>query len=136
MIDHQLYFKNRLHYTKEKLIIETLEELSDCYDKVIVPENFFSDGSSLPKVIWRFFPVFGKYLKAAIIHDFIYAVRLEPFTRLQADKLFYLQMLHDKTSKPLAYLFFILVRLFGKSRWEMRTSEKMVNAQLLTPTQK
>lgn len=36
---------------------------------VQVPCGFKSDGASVPKILWNVYPPFGKYLEAAIIHD-------------------------------------------------------------------
>ena len=42
--------------------------------EVIVPKGFKSDGASIPRVIWSWLPPFGKYLNAAIIHDYYYSL--------------------------------------------------------------
>jgi len=38
-------------------------------DDVCVPAGFTSDGASVPRALWRIYPPFGKYLEAAVIHD-------------------------------------------------------------------
>ena len=43
------------------------KQLRDC---VCVPSGFQSDGASVPKFLWDRMPPFGKYLEAAIVHDF------------------------------------------------------------------
>jgi len=42
---------------------------SDIAGYIIVPVGFASDGASVPRFLWSAFPPFGKYLKAAIVHD-------------------------------------------------------------------
>lgn len=42
--------------------------------EVIVQKGFKSDGASVPHVFWSRFPPFGKYLEAAIIHDYYYTL--------------------------------------------------------------
>ena len=36
---------------------------------VLVPEGFISDGASVPRCLWSIYPPFGKYLEAAVVHD-------------------------------------------------------------------
>jgi hypothetical protein len=39
---------------------------------IIVPSGFGSDGASVPQIFWNIYPPFGKYLEAAVIHDYFY----------------------------------------------------------------
>lgn len=39
--------------------------------EIVVPESFVSDGASVPRLLWALFPPFGRYLEAAIIHDWL-----------------------------------------------------------------
>jgi len=39
---------------------------------VNVPAGFHTDLASTPRILWNIFPPFGKYEKAAIIHDYLY----------------------------------------------------------------
>ena len=39
--------------------------------EIVVPEDFVSDGASVPQIFWSLFPPFGKYLEAAIVHDWL-----------------------------------------------------------------
>lgn len=43
---------------------------SDYCDKVCIPAGFVSDGASVPRALWRLYPPFGKYLEAAVVHDY------------------------------------------------------------------
>ena len=42
---------------------------SEHCDDVCIPAGFASDGASVPKFLWRIYPPFGKYLEAAVVHD-------------------------------------------------------------------
>ena len=35
-----------------------------------VPTGFESDGTSIPRVLWALLPAWGKYSRAAVMHDF------------------------------------------------------------------
>jgi len=61
---------------------------SETIGRFIVPLGFISDGASVPRWFWSIFPPFGKYLEAAVAHDYIYAEAYHKFTKEQADTLF------------------------------------------------
>ena len=39
---------------------------------ITVPVGTTSDGASTPRIMWRVIPPFGKYWKAAFLHDYLY----------------------------------------------------------------
>ena len=51
-----------------------------------VPKGFITDGASVPRIFWPVFPPFGPWLKAAILHDWLYATG--KVSRKEADRLF------------------------------------------------
>ena len=56
-------------------LLGKLEYYSEILNSVVtVPEGFLSDGASVPRIFWTRFPPFGKYLEAAIIHDYYYTL--------------------------------------------------------------
>ena len=54
-----------------------------------VPDNFLTDGASVPRVFWSIFSPFGSYFPAALIHDYLYS-KVSPFhiDREMADLIF------------------------------------------------
>jgi len=38
---------------------------------VQVPARFVSDGASVPRILWMFFPPIGLYFYAALVHDYL-----------------------------------------------------------------
>ena len=56
-------------FTRVAILDRDLCYESDIAGKVIVPAGFASDGASVPRFLWSMFPPFGKYLEAAIVHD-------------------------------------------------------------------
>lgn len=45
----------------------------DASCKVIIPKGFETDFASVPRLFWIFFPPSsGKYVQAAVIHDYLY----------------------------------------------------------------
>lgn len=55
------------------------------FGTLVVPAGFKTDLASIPRFFWRILPPFGKYDKAAVVHDFLYQVAPFDFTRKQAD---------------------------------------------------
>lgn len=55
---------------------------------IVVPKGYRSDGASVPRGLWNLFPVNGRYLPAAIVHDYIYTDMCSVFTKKQADQIF------------------------------------------------
>jgi hypothetical protein len=53
-------------------------------DTVQVPVLFMTDFASVPRPFWSFFPPWGKYGNAAVIHDFGYATQTRKKWRVDA----------------------------------------------------
>jgi len=71
---------------------------SDPAELIIVPAGFVTDLTSVPRAVWSFYPPDGPWVKAAVIHDFLYYTkgtgdwhgrvgisRPLPYTRKEAD---------------------------------------------------
>ena len=48
----------------------------DDYPNIIIYKGFESDGASVPRVFWPFFPPSGQYLGAAIVHDWLCVTKI------------------------------------------------------------
>lgn len=82
-----------------------------------VPRGFISDGASVPQAFWSVFPPFGKYLEAAVVHDYIYVSLCEWFTKEQADMVFKELLEVLRVSKLKRNTMFHFVSIFGKGNW-------------------
>ncbi len=56
------------------------------HDLFVVPSGFVTDFASVPRVLWSLIPTYGRYTKAAVLHD--YLVRERAISRCDADGLF------------------------------------------------
>lgn len=60
--------------------------------RIQVPSGFRMDLASIPRVLTWLFPVHGRYTRAAVVHDWLYAnkgiVPAGIFLRADADKIF------------------------------------------------
>ncbi|MFN3513442.1 MAG: DUF1353 domain-containing protein [Phenylobacterium sp.] len=55
-------------------------------DTIIVPPGFITDFTSIPRPLWRIEPPTGPSMKAAVVHDWLYASMHRP--RAEADAIF------------------------------------------------
>lgn len=66
-------------------------------------------------LVWVFFPPWGEYNNAAILHDFLYAT--QPVTRKEADVLFFVDSVESGEKIERAYAMYRALRLFGWIAW-------------------
>ena len=85
---------------------------------VTVPIHFKTDFASTPRFLWAFFPPYGKYTEAAVLHDYLYAQKL--FERAKCDEIFYYAMLQLGVPKWKAVLMYKSVRLFGQKAYSKK----------------
>jgi len=84
-------------------------------DYINVYQGFVTDFASVPWFLWTFLPSWGRYGKAAVLHDFIYQTHSR--TRKEADDIFYEAMLVGGTKIWKAKLMYWGVRIFGWMAW-------------------
>jgi len=41
---------------------------------IVVPKDFISDGATIPRFLWPKFPPDGPWLRASVIHDYLYSI--------------------------------------------------------------
>jgi hypothetical protein len=80
-------------------------------DSVCVPAGFVTDYASIPQVLWTLAPKWGKYGKAAIVHDYLYSTHEK--SRKEADDIFYDAMIVLGVPKWKAKTMYRAVRWFG-----------------------
>jgi hypothetical protein len=85
-------------------------------DIITVPAGFVTDLASIPRVLWSLLPPHGRYAKAAIIHDWLYATGIGG--REYADNVFLEAMEVLGVPKLKRYPMFWAVRLFGQKNYK------------------
>ena len=96
-----------------------------------VPVGFRTDGASIPRLLQGLLPAWGRWSRAAIIHDYLcraidderpvlaYDWRVSPYgygiapvigTRRQADAIFHEALIVCGVSRPLAFIMWLAVR--------------------------
>lgn len=103
---------------------------------VTIPQGFLTDGASVPRMFWTFFPSWGKYGQAACVHDFLceYLIisdngKIRNITRVECDKIFLklmTEMQIGKTKRLLMYWGVSMFRIFAKVKSPSITAQKVV----------
>ncbi len=96
-----------------------------------VPAGFITDFATIPKLFLWWLPYWAKYNKAAPLHDQLYEIGEimgRSITRKEADDIFYEAMFvdfrHHKFGKVVAFLEYIVVRLFAFWAWKHHNKRK------------
>ena len=88
---------------------------SGCRETFSVPAGFHTDFASTPRFLWWWLPPFGRYLQAAVLHDYLYSSK--PIPRKDADRIFFRVMVEARTRVWRAGLMYLAVRWFGWKAW-------------------
>ena len=97
-------------YSKDKFIVVNEYE----YDKWVVPDGYITDGASVPRVFWSFFPPNRpEYLSAAVLHDYLTDLaQIGQITFKEADDAFKKALCELGVSKYKIALLYLGVRLY------------------------
>lgn len=99
---------------------------------ITVPKGFQTDLASVPRVLWVFFPPFGKYTRAAIIHDYLYSELNDTgINRYWADKIFYHIMQELRVAGYKRASMYRAVRLFGEPAWKKKLKNEGYTEQAI-----
>ena len=80
---------------------------------ILVPKGFITNFASVPRFFWSIIPPWGKYGKAAVIHDYLYYTK--KYTRKRADEIFLEGMEVLGVSLWKRQVMYWAVRIFAKS---------------------
>ena len=94
-------------------------------DTVSVPPKFMTDFASVPRLLWVFFPQWGKYGNAAVIHDWGYWSKER--SKEETDRIFLEGMEVLGVGAVKRYLMYYAVRLFGWFAWHSAGRRKARN---------
>ena len=81
-----------------------------------VPIGTHTDFASIPRPLWAFFPRWGKYGNAAVIHDWLYWRQVR--TREESDKIFLEGMEVLEVPSWKRHTIYFVVRWFGWFAWQ------------------
>ena len=88
------------------------------YD-IKVFRGFITDGASVPKSLQWLYSPYGPYIKAAVIHDYLYSTyNSTGINRTLADKIFRHIMKETGVDNRTRRKFYIAVKYFGETSWK------------------
>ena len=86
-----------------------------------VPKYFITDGASVPKILQWLYNPFGRYINAAVIHDYLYSCYNNTgINRTLADKIFRHIMQETGVDNRTVRRFYTAVRCFGELNWQSK----------------
>jgi len=100
---------------------------------ITVPAGFVTDFASTPHAIWANLPPTGRYLLAAVVHDFLYWD--QGCTRRQADDLLHVAMAGSQVKSTERDNVWKAVRKIGGAAWEGNSSAKAAGKPRIIPSE-
>ena len=86
-----------------------------------VPKYFITDGASVPKILQWLYNPFGRYINAAVIHDYLYSCYNNTgINRTLADKIFNFIMKETGVDSRTTRRFYNAVKYFGETSWQSK----------------
>ncbi len=82
---------------------------------ICVPSGTVTDLATIPRLLWAIFPPHGRWAKAAIIHDYLYANAIG--SKDYADRIFLEAMAVLGVSRFVRTLMYWAARLFGRGMY-------------------
>lgn len=125
-----------LEPTWEKWRLETdvVYDLGDG-SLITVPKGFITDGASVPRPLWDIVPAWGRYSRAAVLHDFLCRMidrgkphRLAP-DRHAADALFLQAMIDSGVNTAVRNAMWAAVRGYSIALQSAEHQNQTLNAQ-------
>lgn len=93
-------------------------------ETVKVPAGFITDFASVPRVLWTLVPKWGKYGNAAVIHDYLYWVQPEEYSKDRVDEIFLESMLVLGVGRAKAKTLYYAVSICGGLSWNANKKAK------------
>ena len=90
------------------------------YD-IKVFKGFVTDGASVPHSLQWLYNPYGKYINAAVVHDYLYSTyNSTGINRILADKIFRYIMKETGVDSRIVRKFYAAVKYFGATSWKTK----------------
>ena len=89
--------------------------------EIKVFKGFVTDGASVPHSLQWLYNPYGKYINAAVVHDYLYSVYNNTgINRTLSDKIFRHIMKETGVDSRIARKFYAAVKYFGATSWKTK----------------
>ena len=89
--------------------------------EIKVFKGFVTDGASVPHSLQWLYNPYGKYINAAVVHDYLYSVYNNTgINRTLSDKIFRHIMKETGVDSRIARKFYAAVKYFGATSWKSK----------------
>lgn len=109
-------FKVQTSDGRNFVLLESFSYITQSGILIVVPSGSTSDGASTPPELWPTIPPFGKYWKAAFLHDYLY--RSTQYPKIFCDSVFKEAMIGLGIDKLESDVIYEGVNLFGTSSFD------------------
>jgi len=133
----KVLFRNKLELTPANnghkfQLLDNFIVFITSYDTIIIPEGFWTDFASIPQIFQNILPVLDKYLRAAVLHDYMYykqSLNGHKITRYKADKIFENAMKSCGVGYIKRKIIYYAVRSGGWITWNKYKNDRIKNKE-------
>jgi hypothetical protein len=107
--------------TKRWMVAESFTETLSDGITLTIPAGFKTDLSTVPRILWPLFAPYGDFIRAAIVHDWMYVTDYKRAKfgtyrarKLADDEMLYLSSCYNPKNPIDNYLRWAAVRIFGR----------------------
>lgn len=112
------------------------------YKGITIPRGFRTDFASVPRLFWNILPPWGRYGKAAVVHDYLYknlgdiieevagVIAPRTYTRKECDQLFLQGMQELGVRWTRRWVMYLGVRIGGWVAWRNHERNKRNEAKV------
>jgi hypothetical protein len=106
-------------------------------EEITIPAGFVTDLASIPRAVWSFYPPDGPWVKAAVVHDFLYYTqgdgewygrkgvsRRRPYSRAESDGILWEAMADRGVGWWARFVIWAAVRIGGWIGWARKHRHK------------
>lgn len=117
---------------REFILLEPLTyTIGYTQESITVPAGFVTDMASIPPALRSFLNLFGRYGRAAVVHDYLYWSGV--CTRTQADNLLMIAMKESQVSPFQRFAIYQGVHGGGKGPWRQNEAERLAGKPKVVP---
>lgn len=102
----------------QDFVFRVIDARRNIDDVIVTPEGYYSDWSTIPRILWRFYPPnYSEARRGAVAHDYLYSHLYWYYSKEFADDLLKAFMLKDGANRFTTNVFRASVAVGGRGGW-------------------